>query len=662
MSLPRICLNMIVKNEADRIQRCLDSTVGHINRVVVLDTGSTDNTPEIIVNHCVKHGISWIIATDKFENFQQARNLALKHARDAYKACPDFDYILLMDADMELRVEAPLPPLIREAYAIVQRQGNLAYHNTRLLHATSTAEYHGVTHEYIGADNYAVLPEATCWFLDHADGANRGDKIERDIRLLTTYLETHPDDARSLFYLAQTYKDAGQLDMAIEYYQKRIIAGGWDEEVWYSRLALARCYREKGDEPAFILAALNAYNSRPSRAEPLYDLAKHFRLKPDAQRTAWLFAEAGEKIPPTGDMLFVEKNVYDFGFTEELSILGAYNDKTRAIGAAAANKLSLMKEAPETIREGARRNLFWYLDRLVADAPSFRVIRIPEVNADPTFVNTNPSIMFKDGLLDGIVRTVSYRIRPDGTYDYNGHDAINTTNFYVKFHDDGTFAFATQILRPLDFPPPQSTEIRGIEDMRLFSYKGELWANGCVLEQNKDYWREQYLMKINPYTGETTDWRRIDPKFIPKQHEKNWMPIISSVGPMKWMYRPGCVMDGDGELVIQHENALAVDQFAGGGQVIMVDGGWLAIIHEARPHPQNGKRFYQHRFVWYGPDWKLMRVSKPFVFFDRQIEFASGLATDWHKDMLYVSFGVNDCEAWIGTLDMNDVRGMLWID
>jgi glycosyltransferase involved in cell wall biosynthesis len=657
MSQPRICLNAIIKNEAQNLPRMLASVCPHITAAVIFDTGSTDGSQKLMRDTFNKCSIPHQIVEGEFKNFEQARNKALFYAQRFHAG---FDYILFCDADMELIVDGLLPKLTEECYTLLQKQGSLAYYNARLLRKGSSAKYHGVTHEYVDCVT-SKLPTDCWWFKDHATGSNRGDKYERDCRLLKCYLDSHPNDGRSLFYLAQTYRDSGDHAKALEYYKRRVEVGGWDEEVWYSKLSIARCYRALGMEADFIRASLEAYNFRPSRAEPLYDLARYYREKDNQQQVGWLFAQAGSKIEKPKDLLFVEEHPYDYGFLEEKSILGAYNDKTKASGFYAADKLSLMQKVPDVVRETARRNLFWYLQPIKNYAPSFQAWKIPQVNPDSKFTNSNPSVAIVDNQVKAIVRTVSYRIRQDGSYDYNGNSAIRTTNWLCDF-DEGVHGWmlekAVGLQRPTGFPEPVFKDILDVEDMRLFPWGGELWANGCVLEQNQHAWREQFLMRVNQDTGEVTDWRRMDVE--PKQNEKNWMPILDTFGSMKWMYRPGWVIDRCGTFIVKNQPTLAVDQFSGGGQCVPFDAGYLAIIHEARPDPTNGKRYYQHRFVWFDKDYRLQKVSKPFVFFDKQIEFAAGLAHDEHFRRFIVSFGVLDREAWLATIYEHEVRVLLW--
>jgi len=647
----RICLNAIVRNELANLPRMLKSVIPHIHCAVICDTGSTDGTPEFCEAIFKKAGLPCKIVHTEFKDFSQARNFALLAAKTWHQP---YDYILLVDADMELVADKPLPQLTADGYSLIQRQGGLAYYNVRLVRKDSPALYHGVTHEYIGVNNPPLLNE---WhFVDHATGSNRPEKIERDTRLLEGYLATHPDDARSLFYLAQTYKDAGKFKEAIAAYEKRIAVGGWDEEVFQARLNVARCYMSMGDEATFILKSLEAYNSRPKRAEPLYDLAHHYRLKDNQQQTGWLFAEAGSKITYPDDMLFVEQYMYDWGFLEEKSILGFYSDKTKPIGFAACDKLSLMKEAPQGVREGARTNLFHYLRPLKDYASSFKTKRIQYAGKDKGYNESNPCVTVHNNKIYLLLRTVNYTITPDGWYDMQGDTSIRTKNHLLQLDDNLEPTGGIPVLMPLDWPAPLRTNVMGFEDMRIFSWKGSLWTLSCCLEQNEEYWRDQWFAHLN-LDGQLGSARRID--VLPKQNEKNWMPWID--GCIKCVYKPGVIIDVFGNKIVEKPTTQQIDHFSGSSQLIPFDGGYLGMVHEAWKSPVTGKRFYQHRFAYFDREAMPVKYSIPFYFNQKDIEFAVGIAKHPDNDeRIIVSYGVLDREAWIGELHANDVRKVLW--
>ena len=94
MSSPTLCLNMIVKNESKIITRLLTSVLPIIDTYCICDTGSTDNTIELIETFFKERGISGKIVNEAFKNFAHNRNFALKSAQGMS------DFVLLLDADL----------------------------------------------------------------------------------------------------------------------------------------------------------------------------------------------------------------------------------------------------------------------------------------------------------------------------------------------------------------------------------------------------------------------------------------------------------------------------------------------------------------------------------------------------------------------------------
>ena len=242
--MTRLCLSMIVKNESARIERCLASVAPYISCWAIRDTGSTDTTQQKILQFSARQDIDGRLFNGGFIDFSEARNAALENAE---RMPIEYDYALLVDADMELKVDDPscFDNLTANAYQLIQKGCGLSYRNTRLVKRGCGAQYQGVTHEYLSVPGETRSLDGA-WFVDHADGENRKDKFIRDLRLLDADLRRDPGNARSHFYRAQTLKDMGKFKEAAAAYERRAELGGWNEEVMYAWLQASRCMRNFG--------------------------------------------------------------------------------------------------------------------------------------------------------------------------------------------------------------------------------------------------------------------------------------------------------------------------------------------------------------------------------------------------------------------------------
>lgn len=322
MSKKALCLNMIVKNEMANLERCLKSVAPYIACWVIGDTGSTDGTQAFIRDFFAERQIPGELHEFPFVDFEATRNEALRRAQGSSLA---FDYILLTDADMELRVDDPhaFDAMSAEVYQLLQKAG-VSYWNSRLVRKDAKAWYRGVTHEFLHLEDGKTEKLSGAWFRDHATGANRVDKYERDERLLRAALESETDPrmiSRYTFYLANTLRDAGREAEAIPEYEKRVTLGGWREEQFVSLYHIAKL-KEKLDYPAdeVIAAYDRATELIPGRAEGLHGAARFCRNKGLYERGLPLAAR-GLRIPRPAVGLFVHDWIYEYGLLDEYAVL-----------------------------------------------------------------------------------------------------------------------------------------------------------------------------------------------------------------------------------------------------------------------------------------------------------------------------------------------------
>ena len=321
MSKNHLCLNMIVKSEMANLERCLGSIAPYISCWVICDTGSSDGTQEFIKNFFKARRIPGQLHEFPFVNFQETRNRAL---RLALTSPLQYDYILLADADMELRVDDPLAfdGLWAEVYKVLQKSG-VSYWNSRLVKRSANVEYRGVTHEFLDLKDGSTEKLSGAWYVDHASGANRVDKYERDEKLIRGALASESDPgmkARYTFYLANTLRDSGKHEAAILEYQKRAELGGWIEERFVSLYNAAKLMEKLSYADADVIGEYaKASVLRPGRAEALHGAARFCRVK-GLHEQGYELATRGLRIPRPRDGLFVHDWIYETGLWDEYAI------------------------------------------------------------------------------------------------------------------------------------------------------------------------------------------------------------------------------------------------------------------------------------------------------------------------------------------------------
>jgi len=664
--MTNLCLNMIVKNEEARILRCLKSVASYISCWSITDTGSTDNTILIIKDFFGEKRIPGHLTNSEFVNFGQARNKALDFASEVatiYKA----DYFLLCDADMELVVDNLLvfEDLNADAYRLIQKGSNCTYRNTRLLKCSVNVKYRGATHEYLDVQG---VDTDGAWFIDYADGQNRQGKFERDIVLLEEELRQEPNNVRTVYYLAQSHKDARHFVEAAALYAKRFDMGGWEEEVWSAKLQEARCRREIGDHAGFVTKAIQAYQSRPTRAEPLYDLATHYRNQGQHDLAAFYAAE-GLSVPyPSKDLLFVEDAAYFWGLRQELAISGYYvkNQERKERAARICDSLALERNMPEDQRNLARQNLYHYLPKVETILDGWEEKQLL-FKPPPHYTQMNCSITNFEGKLYVAERTMNYWLDENVNYNTPNNVPIHSRTFLLQL-DPGSLddSLLSEITLPSDWPKPKFDAVQGFEDTRLFGWNGDLWTISTVREQAEDGLAEQWIARIGA-GGVLCDARPIFPKDLPRRHEKNWMPIND--GRFLYLCDPTIVLDDKGNTLKQSQPPFAAEHFRGGSQVIEFDEGYLAVIHNVVWFQVNGRNRpkYFHRFVYFDADFNLRATSRAFLFTTHApsgdvlqgYQYVMGLCGHPDQERLLMSFQVDERESWIGSFPPNSVRKAL---
>ena len=370
MSRKTICLNMIVKNESKIITRLFDSVIDIIDTYVICDTGSDDDTPEIIKKYFNQKNIHGEVIYKPFKNFGYNRTYALQYAKN--KA----DYILLLDADMKIVIDSKFNKhnLNANVYKILQINSSIKYYNIRLIRSNLDVSCIGVTHEYYDTKTNNTQNLDNIYIDDIGDGGSKTDKYERDIKLLLKGIEDEPNNTRYHFYLSQSYKDSGDVSNAIKWYTKTLDLNGWIQEKYYSCLMLGDLYLQQGNDKYALKFWLKSIEYDSERIEGIVKACEWGYTNSNHCLVNALYHRFHKYNHNPKDKLFLFYNLYNYHLEYYNSISSFYvNDKQNGYESCKSIILYNGYKLEQTFN-----NFIYYIDYLKKDKDELLVNKIKE--------------------------------------------------------------------------------------------------------------------------------------------------------------------------------------------------------------------------------------------------------------------------------------------
>lgn len=314
---PLLCVAIMVKNEAVRIERTLRSVSDQIDQYVILDTGSTDETVEVIKRFCHQHKKQLKFETLPFVDFSHNRNYLMKMCYGLSQ------FVLLMDANEEVRNLPFLVSFLKRRVNNNKRE--VAYSNRYLLENDAGIKGNNLTfykicvirndipdlhwefpvHEYLimkHIEDMVInqeLMHSEFYFYQNRDTDRPSvERYPNDIKVLLKYLDKIGPDMRIYRYLIQSYDGLCQPDKAVIYCDKQIelcekmlpVQNMYQDDYYRALLIKGRSLGIM-DQPDFYLWLLKAQKHGRllyGCIEPLILIVQVY-LKRGQNEQAWLY-------------------------------------------------------------------------------------------------------------------------------------------------------------------------------------------------------------------------------------------------------------------------------------------------------------------------------------------------------------------------------------
>lgn len=317
---------LIVRNEEIQIENCLKSIREYVQEIVVIDTGSTDRTPEI----ARKYADIFEVFTECNDEQGRIDNFAVARQRSFDLATQK--WVTWIDGDDELRGAENFQNIISKYDHIEQdvmillpyeyshdAEGNVTciHYRERIFNNYGKNFYwHSPVHETCMPKNPSnlIIEQLENPLYIHRRSAAKIMEPGRNLRILQKYYEKIGDtDARQLYYLGLEYSNCKDLDNSLKCLYKYVELSGWEDEKCLAYLKIAENYTNQGKLNEAIVAALQASSVKENWGEPYFSMARSYYFLAmqggmnemrNWQKCAH-FAKLGLSLPPTTTVLFI---------------------------------------------------------------------------------------------------------------------------------------------------------------------------------------------------------------------------------------------------------------------------------------------------------------------------------------------------------------------
>ena len=299
-NLNHLCI--MVKNGGPQFEQMLIDNMPHFDRWTILDTGSTDDTIDII-NRVLVGKKKGQLFQEPFINFRDSRNRCLDLAGNSCKFLTMLDDTYVIQGGLRGFLNKIRGDQFATSFSIYIQSDDTIYGSNRIIKNNSGLRYVHRIHEVITDKNNIniVIPKELVTIEDRRFDYMETRTMERkqlDLKLLFEEVEENPHDPRAYYYLAQTYNLLEDYEKAFYYFTKRgeFTNSGFVQERVDALFESARIANFKLNKPWEMVEELynKCYKSDESRPESLYFIGIHYYLENNMKKAYGYFKKAFE--------------------------------------------------------------------------------------------------------------------------------------------------------------------------------------------------------------------------------------------------------------------------------------------------------------------------------------------------------------------------------
>lgn len=309
--MPTISLCMIVKNEEMHIARCLDSIAKLVDEIIIVDTGSTDKTVEIVSKYTPNvYSYSWA------DDFSAARNYSFSKASMDYCMWMDADDVLdETQKDKFLQLKQSLSPetdIVMMKYNTAFDEGGMpsfSYFRERWIRNCPDYRWVGAVHEVIPPNGRVIYSDiAISHKKMNAGNADRNLKIYQ--KMLADKKTLEP---RQQYYYGRELYYHKQYEEAVSVFEQFLLSPeGWIENKIEACSICAYCYFQLGQEQAALTTLLRSMSFDLPRAELCCDIGKYFLEHGNYHNAVYWYETALNRPKNAYSGGFISPDCYDY--------------------------------------------------------------------------------------------------------------------------------------------------------------------------------------------------------------------------------------------------------------------------------------------------------------------------------------------------------------